>query len=1115
MARHFNRRLLLCTLLGLGALAFAVGTVSAQEAVRWSQHVPGDSKPIMLDADEVGTWVEGEQRVVLLHGKVLLEHGTVHLRADEATVWIDQGAKRRTGVYQLRVVVFGAVQLDKGLETLSSDKATLELSTRGEVRLKSHTSRVVQQALMGDKLYLRARAELGLAPPAPRPSPKVVPASGIQRTGGVTPASGVVPAGGAVVVPQQGSPPAVTPAPAPPNPAPVAKPPFSQTQLTPPSSQSGSAGAPPGVPLPAAPPAAPPSIPTPAPEPAVVPPLPGGPPSVPGPDEALPGPRPLVPFTLRPRSSGKYQTNTITLPTGDKAEVFIGGIILTVEDPRIGVLDLEADRLVIWHKANAGQSIQQASGPPATPGQNSREVEFYLSGNVELRQLHVEKRSGRPTPVARTLRCDELYYDINRNVAVALRADLEFRQPGVSEPIHLKAQEFLQLSPTQFQGSQAEFYSSRLPSDPGLIVYVRDVNYEEKRVPRRGLFGQQVVDRGTGEPEMVSEALLRGTNVFVNLDNVPVLYLPFIQGDPRDPLGPLESITTGFDRIFGLQFKTSWNLYNLLGLDPLPGTRWRGYLDYLAYRGPAAGTDFEYVEPELFGVTGKHVGLLRAYGVNDTGRENLGSPPGLRYEVPHPDWRGRLTWRHNAQDLPDGFTVQAQISALSDKNFLEQYFKNEFDSDVNQETFLYVKQQRDNAAWTALAEPNLRRWVTETEWLPRADGYLLGQSFFNVFSYSAHGSVGYAQLRPTRQPPPPFELTDQRVDTGRFDLIQELSAPVSVYDLRLVPYGVVDLTEYTRDLTGESRGRLYTGGGVRGSLPFTRLYPNIDSLLFNLDGINHKIILSSNYYIAHSDTPFTRLPQLDRLHDDASDQAIRDITPFQTQLNPHHGLFLATLPQFDPQTYALRRLVDSRVDTLDTMEVFQFDLLQRWQTKRGYTGHQHIIDWMVLDLGASLYPHPGRDDFGNSVGILHYEWLWNIGDRTAITSSGWMDPGQQSARVWDIGFYFNRPDRTNFFVGYRQIYPLESQAVTASVSYVFSPKYAMTLSGSYDFGIDKNMSSSVYLSRIGTDLQANLGISYNAMQQNFGVTFELIPIVAINPARPGTSRFNSALLANH
>jgi hypothetical protein len=276
-------------------------------------------------------------------------------------------------------------------------------------------------------------------------------------------------------------------------------------------------------------------------------------------------------------------------------------------------------------------------------------------------------------------------------------------------------------------------------------------------------------------------------------------------------------------------------------------------------------------------------------------------------------------------------------------------------------------------------------------------------------------------------------------------------------------------------------------------MPLTHLYPDIQSGLFNLNGINHKIVVSANYFIAGTDVPYIELPQLDRINDDATDQSRRDINPLQPVYNPAHGLFLATSPLFFPQTYAIRRLVDNRIDTLDDIEELQMDIRQRWQTKRGYPGMQHIVDWMTLDLSATYFPNPDRDNFNEPFAFLQYDWTWNIGDRTTLVSSGWYDPIPQGARVYNIGAYFNRPDRTYFYLGFRTIYPVESQLLTASVTYVFSPKYAFTASTAYDFGTQQSQSNSFVITRTGTDLQVNFGITYNAITNNFGVTFEIFP----------------------
>src|SRR5262249_54176584 len=163
----------------------------------------------------------------------------------------------------------------------------------------------------------------------------------------------------------------------------------------------------------------------------------------------------------------------------------------------------------------------------------------------------------------------------------------------------------------------------------------------------------------------------------------------------------------------------------------------------------------------------------------------------------------------------------------------------------------------------------------------------------------------------------------------RFDLMQELSLPFALGPFKIVPYGLLDLTAYSHDENGDAVGRAWGGGGIRASIPFSRIYPDVQSDLWNLNGINHKIVLSADFVDVHSNVPHFTLPQLDRLNDDATDQALRDIRPLEPFINPGSGQFLITSPLFDPQQYAIRKLLFSRVDTLDTIEELNFDIRQR------------------------------------------------------------------------------------------------------------------------------------------------------------------------------------------
>jgi hypothetical protein len=799
-------------------------------------------------------------------------------------------------------------------------------------------------------------------------------------------------------------------------------------------------------------------------------------------------------ITIRPRSSGQQlQIGSFPLPTGENVAVITSGVILTVTSPNdtVSVLDIEADQMALWTRGDTAKVLTDLR---AGQGQNHDTLEFYLAGNVEIRSQSKNE--------VRLLRADEAYYDVKRHVAVALKATLEMTDPRVPKPIYVSGEEMLQLNEFLFQVKKANVYASELPYDPGLKIATSDTTVETRVLQRRSLLGLPFIDPRTGQPLTETEHYFKSSNVVLDLEGVPIFYTPYLAGNVEHPLGPLEAVGANYNHIFGFQLYTTWDMYELLGLKRLPDTRWRLYLDYLTLRGPALGTDFEWASKSFLGIPGRYTGEVKAYGIDDHGADVLGggrgqivlvsNPPPDFEPISHPEGRGRFLWQYSGYDLPNGFMFQSKISALSDQNFLEQYFLNEFQDGPNQETFLYIKQQRDFWAWNFLVEPNIRTWVTETEWLPKVEGYGLGISLLDLFTYNIKASAGWANFRTTDALPPAYQVTEQPIQTGRFDVWQDASLPFQLGFLKVVPYGVLDLTYYTDELDGEQRGRVYGGGGVRASFPLSRLYPDVCSELFNVKGIYHKIVFSANYYNAFSDTPFKALPQLDLLYDDVSDQAMREIRPWQPIFNPAHATALNTSPLYDPQVFALRQLVLDKVDTRDDIEVLELDVRQRWQTHRGFPGNEHVVDWMVLDLGGSLYPRRDRDDFGQYIGFLQYDWLWNIGDRVSLVSSGWTEPVATRADVFNIGAYWSRPDKTTFYLGYRQIDPLLSKAVIASVTFPFSAKYALTASTMYDFGVHQE-SLSLLFTRIGTDLTVSVGVNYNSILSTFGFAFEVVP----------------------
>src|SRR5262249_5751526 len=145
---------LISALLTLAALG---GTgARAQESVRLSQNLPGDAKPVVLTADEIYAWGEGKQRVFLLRGQALVEHGVLHARFQQGVVWVDTEQYQSTRVWHVDLYMDGEVRVTNGSKEQAGANGLLDLHTRGELKVKG---KVKQEAQDQDPLYRQALAE--------------------------------------------------------------------------------------------------------------------------------------------------------------------------------------------------------------------------------------------------------------------------------------------------------------------------------------------------------------------------------------------------------------------------------------------------------------------------------------------------------------------------------------------------------------------------------------------------------------------------------------------------------------------------------------------------------------------------------------------------------------------------------------------------------------------------------------------------------------------------------------------------------------------------------------------------------------------------------------------
>jgi hypothetical protein len=781
-----------------------------------------------------------------------------------------------------------------------------------------------------------------------------------------------------------------------------------------------------------------------------------------------------------PRSSVRWQARSFPSEDGRERIVVIDSGVNIVIDQVAGfdTIDISTDRLVIWTSADQppefrGESTQADETP----------LEFYLEGNIVFRQQD------------RVIYAERMYYNVRERYGVVLDGELLTPIPGYEGLVRLKAEVLRQVDPFRIEGYETAATTSRM-GVPRYWLQSGNFRYDN---PPPAQPGPAELDPLTGEPEVVSNKRIVSRNNRVYVGEWPIFYWPFLAANLDRPTLYLESLRLNNDSVFGTQVLTEWNLYQLLGLRNAPqGTNWTGSVDYLSERGWGLGTHYEYDRKSLFGHPGRAFGSIDAWGINDRGLDNLGL--GRRADPPETDQRGRVLGRH--RQYTHGLDITGEVGWISDRNFLEQFYEWEWDQEKDQTTGIEIKRRRENHSLSGTADVRLNDFFTQTEWL-RTDHFWISQPLLSDwFSWTEHTSVGYGRLRIADTPEYPpdaalWQLMAWEVPSEGLRAIsrQSIDLPLQWGGAKIVPYVSGEAAFWQQDLNGNELTRLTGQVGIRGSIPFVRLDPEVQSSLFNVNGIAHKVVLESEFFYADSDANLADLPLYDQVDDDAIEFFRR-----RYYFTTFNGLPGGQIPlPFDERFYALRSgfqrwVTASSAEIADDLMLFRLGAHQRWQTKRGLPGQQRVVDWITLDVEGFLYPQPDRDNFGQTLGLLSYDFRWYLGDRFTVLSDGQADFFSQGLRTVSLSGMVTRPGNLRYMGGIRSIEgPISSSIIYGSTSWRVSSKWILSYGSSIDLGETGNLGQRGQIIRVGESFLVGLGFNYDHSRDNFGVRFSIEP----------------------
>ncbi len=765
------------------------------------------------------------------------------------------------------------------------------------------------------------------------------------------------------------------------------------------------------------------------------------------------------------------------------------------------IVDISAENVVAW----TSFSPQKLSPGSSFSMEESEDLEVYLEGNIIYRDA------------TRTIEAQRMYYDVKNQIAYVLDAQLSTTIEdikGLSGAVRIKAEILQQLGDGLFTAKNSLLTTSQL-GEPSTSIRSRNMTLNQNVVGTRF---------GSSEPE--ARHILVAENNYLAIGKVPVFYWPWMAADLRDPTFYIENLSYGNSSTYGNQIRTKWNPFQILNI---PRPKWlKGSVSvsWLERRGIGHGANFSYTPDSFLSCAGPVRGQLDYWGIHDKGTDNLG---GGRNGVTYPhSYRYRFSWKHRQEveslwKFDGPWTITAQVGKESDRNFSNQYFPNTWNNADNNTTGLDLKKYCGNASLQLSTEYALDDFVTNANKLPELKHTWLGQSLLNDrLTWYERTRVGFMDYQTADAPYDwakdgryfnylPWELqpgstnaipnpntpgapSPQTINSSfeYFSTRHELDAPFNLGPVRCVPYVLGEFAHWGKDRTGKDVQRWYGQGGVRLNLPFWKVDPNCSSRTWYVNGLAHKVDFDAEFSYARADQSMDNLILTDAL----DSWSLEDFRRRYSVTTFGGGIPL----KFDPRYYALRSglagsVTAGNTEIADDMTLFRFGVTNRWQTKRGPVGRRHIIDWITLSAHFNYYPQE-KYNYGESVGLIDYDFLWHVGDRFSLFSSGLYDTFDEGQRITRLGAIWQRPNRGSVNVMLDQLDGIiDKTYLTLGFSYTMNEKYSMSYSTSFDIREKWEITGHNFMfTRTGEAFRIMIGANYSEYRDDWSISFGIEPV---------------------
>jgi hypothetical protein len=693
----------------------------------------------------------------------------------------------------------------------------------------------------------------------------------------------------------------------------------------------------------------------------------------------------------------EYRGQWITWQEGEDVLILVtGSVELRDKDTYV-----RADRMLAWTRRDDKKAPLR---------------ELYVEGNV------VSRRVDPKTKREIVLRAERIYYDVVEHRSYIIELSGRTWLDRLKVPVTIRA-----------KAAREATRGTWIAEDVAITTCSYGTPHYHVHFDRAQLRGRSP----SGSASIYdlwpySDWTIRGEGIAIDLFGARIPIWPGFEVDSTIAALPIRGVRGGHSKRFGYWVETDWGVKLskkiVDWLNPFDGSgpedddkQWgelNWELDYRRRRGAAGGLDLRWKWANYWGYIDSY--YLRDDGGDasiDFDRQFIGQ---------YGDDRGRARLFHRHQ-LSAGWRAEAEVSYLSDRALLPEFFEKEFKEDKEQETVGYVRWIEDNMGAYLLERNRLNDFQTQNEFLPRARYFLFDWPAVLGISATVHADAARIRARFDED----LHLSSRSVQ--RLDLVTEVSRPLDLWLVSLAPIARARKTAWDEDLEDESEYRFLASAGVRLSVPFTAVHDWTWEAI-GLRKLRHIAILEATWSTNFANTldpdelfPFDNTDRLDRFEEVSIEMRHR----FQTKRKTPDGALVSR--EFASLGAAVEYYPDSDRDTT-TLRADNYEPPFHWiaLANTDAAGSVERRLWSNIHYDARVEP-------------LHYFSMSAYGEYNPVDR-------QEEVRVYAVSL---RPTDTITATVGEVFVKGVTTAFTVGIDWRITEKWRVEAGGQYDFDQDK------------------------------------------------------------